>query len=221
MHPRKDWHTLNEDTLQRAAAAWVWMNTYIEGRGVSLPAETRIGDAVLSKLAPPCAILRQNVEGGQTLASMGNRTWGALGLPLQTVTDNGEDYFSFGTARVALTWFHITAPQQWDVLPFVAFRHEVHGVIMKPTGPPEPLVKHIFNTKNSNMLTDEDLKKIVDHLPVALPSDPTVESLISLLAAFYGCDAAAWLAKFNDTGGGRAQLSRGRSLRGGVRRSQS
>ena len=37
MKPRKDWHTLNEETLQRAAAAWVWLHTYIEGRGSSLP----------------------------------------------------------------------------------------------------------------------------------------------------------------------------------------
>ena len=111
MKPRKDWPTLSEDTLQRATAAWVWMNTYIEERGRSLPEDTRIGDAVLSKLASPCQILKHNVEGGQTIACLGNRTWAALGVPLQAITVEGDvHYYSFGRVSVPLMWFHITKP---------------------------------------------------------------------------------------------------------------
>ena len=52
MKPKKDWHTVNEDTLQRAAAAWVWLHTYIRGRGSGLPHCTTLGNAMMSKWVP-------------------------------------------------------------------------------------------------------------------------------------------------------------------------
>ena len=162
MLPAKDWATVSEDTLQRAAAGWVWLNTYIQGRGRSLPNNVRIGDAAMSKLAPPGAILRQNVEGGQSqiIASMGNRIWAVIGLPLEEVSTVDGVRYSFGRAQRALQWFHIFALKNWDIVPFVATRHEQHGVIMKPTGPPQPLVKHVLSTKNTSLLTDEDVRRI-------------------------------------------------------------
>ena len=109
MKPRKDWHTLNEETLQRAAAAWVWLHTYIRGRGSSLPHNTKIGKAMMSKWAPQCQILRHNVEGGQTLASLGNRVRAVLGLPLQAVDIDGDAHYVFvGTPVI---YFHIVAPK--------------------------------------------------------------------------------------------------------------
>ena len=97
MHPRKPWHTVSEDTLQRASAGWVWLHTFMDGRGESLPIDTRIGDALMSKLVPPCVILRHNVDGGPgtVIASMGNRIWAALGLPLQETEIDGVAHFSF------------------------------------------------------------------------------------------------------------------------------
>ena len=199
MKPRKDWSTLTEETLQRATAAWVWMNTYIEEHGRSLPQNTRIGDAVLSKLASPCQILEH--VGGQIIACLGNRTWAAIGVPLQAITVEGVvHYYSFGSVRVPLMWFHITAPQQWHVVPFVAIRHETHGVVMKVTGPPQPLVKQVLTTKNSNLLTELDFQMIAKSLALApAPAAATIETLIGQLAEFYGCDASDCVSKFKDT----------------------
>ena len=100
MKPRKTWHTLSEDTLQRAAAAWVWMNTYMEERGRGLLDGVRIGDAMLSKLAPPCAILKHNIEGGQIFDSMGNRSWAVIGWPLKEISDGGVQCYLFGRVRL-------------------------------------------------------------------------------------------------------------------------
>ena len=99
MKPRKTWHTLNEETLQRATAAWVWLHAYMEGRGASLPLETRIGDALMSKWVPPCVILRHNAPGGSTIASLGNRVWAALGLPLQELDIDGVAHYTFEAPR--------------------------------------------------------------------------------------------------------------------------
>ena len=108
MKPRKTWHTLNEETLQRATAAWVWLHAYIEGRGASLPLETRIGDSLMSKWVPPCVILRHNAPGGSTIASLGNRVWAALGLPLQELDIDGVVHYTF-EARARVVWSGITS----------------------------------------------------------------------------------------------------------------
>ena len=103
MKPRKTWNTINEVTLQRAAAGWVWLNSYMDGRGASLPIDTRIGDAMMSKWVPPCVILHHNVADGPTIASMGNRTWAALGVPLQEMEINGVAHYTFNL-RAGVKW---------------------------------------------------------------------------------------------------------------------
>ena len=105
MRPRKTWHTLNEETLQRATAAWVWLHAYVEGRGTSLPPETLIGDALMSKWVPPCVILR---HGDSTFASLGNRVWAVLGLPLRELYIDGVAHYEFaGARRVVLLFMYI------------------------------------------------------------------------------------------------------------------
>ena len=60
------------------------------GRGESLPVLRNIGDGSLSKFAPDGVILKHRPI-GTVLASLGNRTWGALGLPLQMITCTDSD----------------------------------------------------------------------------------------------------------------------------------
>ena len=202
MKPRKTWHTINEETLQRATAAWVWLHAYMEGRGASLPLETRIGDALMSKWVPPCVILRHNAPGGSTIASMGNRVWAALGLPLQEFDIDGVVHYTF-EARARVVWYHVIAPEQWDVVPFVASRHEVQGVVMKVTGTPEPLPKHCLQNKNTNSLTDHDLHRLLVHLQLSQAESPEendaarLASIIATLAEHYCCDTADCLEKSN------------------------
>ena len=110
-YSRKPWATLNENTLQRAAAAWNWLHYYVakrgEGRGEGLPELQKIGDGLLSKFAPDAVILKP-VPSSTVLASLGNRTWAALGLPLQKIfckdkytegDDDVSDYISCLTSR--------------------------------------------------------------------------------------------------------------------------
>ena len=58
MLPQKTWHTLSEDTLQRAGAAWAWLHAVVDmrGRGIS----PSLADARMSKLVPPCVVLRRH-----------------------------------------------------------------------------------------------------------------------------------------------------------------
>ena len=76
--------TLDEQTLQKAVSAWHWLHVYMAGRGHGLPEGTRIADAMMSKFVPPCVILKHRPS-TMVVASLGNRTWGALGLPLRAV----------------------------------------------------------------------------------------------------------------------------------------
>ena len=199
MKPGKNWHTISEETLQRAAAAWVWLHTYMDGRGRSLPDTTLIGDAMMSKWVPKCVILTHNVDGGQSVASFGNRVWGALGLPLQDVQIDGVVHYKF--ARTPVVWLHIASPSEWGVLPFVAVRAETHGVVMKPTDQPQSLVKHMLSNKNTNLLTHADLQRLVNHLGVqpATAGEPTTAQLISYLAFHSGGNTADWICKFQHT----------------------
>ena len=105
----KTWATLDETTLQKAAAAWNWLHVYMAGRGHGLPAGTRIADAMMSKFVPPCVILKHRPE-NMVVASLGNKTWGALGLPLCQIhsENDGPDvvYYSF-ELRGEVKWLHI------------------------------------------------------------------------------------------------------------------
>ena len=205
MKPAKTWNTINEDTLQRAAAGWVWLNSYMDGRGASLPIDIRIGDAMMSKWVPPCVILHHNVADGPTIASMGNRTWAALGVPLQEMEINGVAHYTFNL-RAGVKWQHILDPEQWNVLPFIAWRDEVHGVLMKAAGTPQSLPKHCLLSKGVNLLTAEDLQRLVKHLNLPQPDSgdpaetdpPQLTSMISALAQYFCLEVADCLANFQE-----------------------
>ena len=57
MLPRKTWHTLSEETIQGAGAAWAWLQAVVD-----MPPGRRPGlaDAKMSKLVPPCVVLRRH-----------------------------------------------------------------------------------------------------------------------------------------------------------------
>ena len=137
---KKPWATLNEQSLQRAAAAWNWLNYYVakrdEGRGEGLPVLRKIGDGSLSKFAPDGVVLK-HVPTGTVLASLGNRTWGALGLPLQmgTCTDGNDEvncYMFMST--VDIKFFFIWRIEEWIVVPHEAHRCATNGIVLKIVG---------------------------------------------------------------------------------------
>ena len=106
----KTWATIDERTLQKAVAAWHWLHVYMAGRGHGLPEGTRIADAMMSKFVPPCVILKHRPS-TMVVASLGNRTWGALGLPLREIhsEDDGGDVFYHGfEPRGEVRWLQIT-----------------------------------------------------------------------------------------------------------------
>ena len=57
MLPRKTWHTLSEETMQRAAAAWMWLHAFTEMRSHGLHPD--LSSARMAKLVPPCVVLRR------------------------------------------------------------------------------------------------------------------------------------------------------------------
>ena len=91
----KTWARLDEDAIQKAGVAWHWLHEYMAGRGHGLPEGTKIADGMMSKFVPPCVIFKHR-HSTMVVASLGNRTWGALGLPLREIhseDDGGDDVF--------------------------------------------------------------------------------------------------------------------------------
>ena len=101
-------------------------------------------------------------------------------MPLQEREINGVAHYTFDLSA-GVKWHHIVDPEQWDVLPFIAWRDEVHGVLMKAAGTPQSLPKHCLQNKNSNMLTAEDLQRLVEHLDLPQPDSgaPEAQAIVS------------------------------------------
>ncbi|MDA8583807.1 hypothetical protein N9L68_06220 [bacterium] len=101
---------LDEHTLQMAVAARHWLHVYMAWRGHGLPEGTRIALAMMSKFVPPCVILKHRPS-TMVVARLGNRTWGALGLPLREIhsEDDGGDVVYYGfDPRGEVRWLQIT-----------------------------------------------------------------------------------------------------------------
>ena len=132
MHPNKTWHSLTEDTMQRAAAAWIWLHHYFRELGGSLPLNCRINRAALTKWIPPCVVLIQRValgdgnEAARAIASFGNAKWAALGLELRMLQIG--DTMHYGFQDVPLEWIHVVKVQDWWVQPCKETRVEGHGI---------------------------------------------------------------------------------------------
>jgi len=127
-----------------------------------------------------------------------------LGLPLCQIhsKDDGPDvvYYSF-EPRGEVRWLHIVKANDWVVVPHVAHRCAAHGVVLKNNGAEQPLPKHILQTKNKSLMTDDDLHRLQKHLRLATEASPMpkTDSLIESLAQHYECDAADCLANFMAT----------------------
>ena len=150
-YSKKPWAALNEHSLQMAAAAWNWLHYYVakrgEGRGEGLPVLRKIGDGSMSKFAPEGVILKHRAT-GTVLASLGNRTWGALGLPLQMITDSdceGNCYMFMSS--VEIQWIFIWQIEEWVVVPHEAHRCATNGIVLKVVGEEQPLAKYTIQTK--------------------------------------------------------------------------
>ena len=115
--------------------------------------------------------------------------------------DGGDVFYYCFEPRGEVKWLHITAADDWVVVPHVAHRCAAHGVVLKMSGAEQPLPKHILQTKNKSLMTDVDLHRLQKHLglvPAESPM-PNIESLIESLARHYECGAADCLANFMAT----------------------
>ena len=108
---------------------------------------------MMSKFVRPCVILKHRPE-NMVVASLGNNTWCALGLPLFQIhsEDDGPDvvYYSF-EPRGEVRWLHIVKANDWVVVPHVAHRCAARGVVLQVSGAEQPLPNHILqrNTRAS------------------------------------------------------------------------
>ena len=98
---------------------------------------------------------------------LGQPRLGALGWPLREIhsEDDGGDVFYYGfEPRGDVRWLHITAADDWVVVPHVAHRCAAHGVVLKISGAEQPLPMHILQTKHKSLMTDMDLHRLQKHL---------------------------------------------------------
>ena len=116
----KTWNTLSEETLERASAAWSWLNHYNDAALASWQVPLRAGK--FSSLAPPLKILRHILDGTCYL-SLGAKTWAALMWPVVECEDPStmEKYFVLKAEcpdgdRVKVCWVHLYEPEYWEVL---------------------------------------------------------------------------------------------------------
>ena len=119
---------------------------------------------------------------------------------MEAVDIDGDAHCVF--VRTPVVYFHIVAPEEWQVLPFVAVRKEAFGIVMKLTGPAVPLVKYMLTTKNCNMLNEKDLRRLRDHSSLLNGDNdriPTAEEMLELLAGHCSCSATEFVSKFKDT----------------------
>ena len=199
----KTWATLNEQSLQKAAAAWNWLNYYVgkrgEGRGEGLPVLQKIGDGSLSKFAPDGVILK-HCPTGTVLASLGNRTWGALGLPLQMITDEAISCYKF-MPSVEIEFFFVWKIDEWVVVPHEAHRCAANGIVLKIVGVEQPLAKYTIQTKSKSLKTDRDLHQLQTNLGLAEAASetPKVDLMMLSLARYFSCDVDDCMNKFLDT----------------------
>jgi len=81
---------------------------------------------------------------------------------------------------------------------------EGRGILFKlDEGSMQSLVKHALTNKNTNQLTDEDLRQIIAHQnlggPVPAVGDLSTEMMIETLANHYGCNKDDCLLNFQST----------------------
>ena len=110
---RKTWQTLSEETLEKASAAWNWMQYYSAAQlGKDL---VSLSDGVFSKLCPAFVVLNHTVSRSFWL-SLGPGSWAALMWPLRECEDDwGSTYFMLDP-NGSVAWKFLYRPLEWDVL---------------------------------------------------------------------------------------------------------
>ena len=109
---RKTWQTLSEETLEKASAAWNWMQYYSAAQlGKDL---VSLSDGVFSKLCPAFVVLNHTVSRSFWL-SLGPGSWAALMWPLIECEDDwGSTYFMLDP-NGSVAWKFLYRPLEWDV----------------------------------------------------------------------------------------------------------
>ena len=136
---RKDWPSMTEETLERAAAAWAWLRFYDSEQLGSK--SIMIGAAIMSKLALPHLILLPG-PGESPMLCLGNATWACLMWPLHEEQvghsivlppalhgrQESVKYYRLDEEGAA-QWKHVVDPMAWRVCPSCAVWHKC-GVLL-------------------------------------------------------------------------------------------
>ncbi len=104
-------------------------------------------------------------------------------------------------AAASPQWLHVTALEDWFVLPTTAMSplHFAsayrslgdHGLVLLQTAPPEPLLMYALRSKTS--LTHADLVKLAVHLGLRATSSEARADLLRRIASHVSCESPCYV----------------------------
>ena len=119
---RKNWATLNEESIHRGIAALIWLRWYTSNNLAQQ--QIRLGQGRLSKFAPDLQIIFHGSPEGEVLYpgfSLGSEDWAVLCWPLKQFVDpDGQECLFLDPAGSA-EWKSFLEPEQRHVV-FHAFK---------------------------------------------------------------------------------------------------
>jgi hypothetical protein len=174
MWGKRTWKPLTEEGNHKSQAAWRWLHA----RG-----ELAVSLALWSKLVVPFMVVVR-VADGKVYASMGNATWAVLGWPMTLVPClHGSNFYAFQPAA-AVEWFHVTAPMEWEVIPFAA-EQSAMGVVLKQIADRTPLIRYTV-LRHSRTLSHQELVDCATHLALDVGSRPSRLDLLKAFVSHFG-----------------------------------
>ena len=181
MDTNKTWLTLSEETTNKAAAAWAWLRTYVAQREAGV--DTHVDSARWSRFMPKAVVV---LRGDDAWVSFGHQTWAFLAWPLRRSVIDGCAHYHF-VIPGAVTWHHVTNPEDWLIAPFVACRSEA-GIGFKQTAEAVSLAKHCLLT-SCNKLSFEDLVMCAAfYTDEQVSESSSVDALCDILGRHFGPD---------------------------------
>ena len=121
---KKNWGTLTEESLEKAAAAWSWLQSW--AAHIRAQNGSALRDGVFSKLAPAFHIMRHMMDDERLWLCLGGSTWATIMWPVVVQKDamridgvvplDEDDVYYVLDAEGQATWQHLDQPTYWWVV---------------------------------------------------------------------------------------------------------
>ena len=173
MWGKRTWKPLTEDGNHKSQAAWRWLHA----RG-----QLAVSLALWSRLVMPFMLVVR-IADGKVYASFGNASWAVLGWPMTLVAgQDGSNLYVF-QPRAAVEWFHVTAPMDWEVIPFAGERCAM-GIVLRQIADRAPLMRYTVLQRSTD-LSYQDLSDCATHLKLDVGKSLRLD-LLKALGSHFG-----------------------------------